>query len=323
MSKDMTSVRHDRLSKIMALLQSRIIVSHNALWETGGYNSERTLQNDLFYLRGAYGADIRYDFREKMYVLRHAGAFHINLKITKDEIEALTAGLKMAAHFLPHLDKKADSLWEKLADYIPQEIVSWGEELGRSAIMATPLAPVQREIFAALVEAKHTRNAVNIRYAAPTKPAKQWLLSPYAFYFRGSAWYMVSYNHTYQNLGIHRISRIKSASPAKEPYVPPEDAGFTEDYILSAWHITPGRERYFIKVHIKEPLADSFREIQWHPTQKISECTEGGIFLTAEVPYLQEVARWVLAGAPSVHVLEPYELKVMVKEFAEKAIADS
>ncbi len=320
MPKDMTSVRHDRLSRIMALLQSRLIVSHDMLWATGEYKSERTLQNDLSYLRGTYGADIHYNFSERMYVLKHAGVFHINLKVTKEEVEALTAGLKMAAHFLPHLEKSSDSLWEKLGGYIPQEIVAWGSELGNSTVMATPLAPVRREVFATLLEAKHKRSAINIRYAAPNREAKRWLLSPYEFYFRGNAWYMVSYNHKYQNIGIHRISRITSASFASEPYVPPEEVGFTQDYISSAWHVMPGLERHFIKVHITDPLADTFREIRWHPTQKIENSPNGGIILTAEVPHLQEVARWVLSGAPHIHVIAPDELKGLVKEFAEGAL---
>ena len=181
MPKDMTSIRHDRLSKVMALLQSRIKVSHDELWLVGSYHSERTLQNDLFYLRGTYGADIHYDFCKKVYVLKHAGAFHINLKATNEEIEALTAGLKMAAHFLPHLEKGASTLWEKLGNYIPKEMVSWGAELARSTVMATPLAPVRADVFNVLLEAKHKKSAVVIRYAAPSKRAKEWLLSPYDF----------------------------------------------------------------------------------------------------------------------------------------------
>ena len=43
---------------------------------------------------------------------------------------------------------------------------------------------------------------------------------------------------------------------------------------------------------------------KWHPTQKIEESPEGGVILTAEVPHLPEVARWILSGAPHIHVLE-------------------
>lgn len=45
MPRDMTSVRHDRLLKIMALLQSRGRVSSDELQITGEYNNKRTLQN--------------------------------------------------------------------------------------------------------------------------------------------------------------------------------------------------------------------------------------------------------------------------------------
>jgi len=43
---------------------------------------------------------------------------------------------------------------------------------------------------------------------------------------------------------------------------------------------------------------------KWHPTQKIEKSADGGIVLTAEIPHLPEVARWVLSGAPHIHVLE-------------------
>lgn len=132
---------------------------------------------------------------------------------------------------------------------------------------------------------------------------------------------MVSCNRKYKNLGIHRVSRIISASFSDEKYILPEEAGFSEDYVLSAWHVMPGFKKIPIKVHITEPLAESFREIKWHQTQKIKNCSEGGIILTAEVPDLYEVARWVMSGAPHVEIIEPNELKEIVKEFAEEILS--
>ena len=226
----------------------------------------------------------------------------------------------MATHFLPHLKNSADSLWNKLRKFIPDEIISHGSEIVRSTMMTSPVAKVDSEIFNILLEAKQEKKAVNILYTSPEKKPKQWILSPYDFYFRGNAWYMVSYNHKYENLGIHRVSRIISASISNEEYILPEVSGFTSDYISSAWHVIPGFEKIFIKVHITEPLAESFREIKWHPTQKIEELSDRSIIFTAEVPCLDEVARWVLAGAPNVKVLEPEELKSIVREFAMKVI---
>lgn len=319
MPKDMTSIRHDRLSRVMAFLQSRVRATHDEIFTVGEYTSNRTFQNDLCYLRGIYGANIRYDSREKLYVMETAGAFHLNLKITQPEVEALTAGLSMSAHFLPYLKKPAGTLWEKLRNYISAEIISSGAEIVRSTMAAVPVGEVDAEIFNALVEAKRSRKTVNILYAAPGRRPRQWELSPYDLYFKGNAWYMVSYKHKYSNIAIHRVSRIISTVISDGEYFPPEEAGFSEDYVLSAWHVVPGTDRIPVKVKITEPLADTFREVKWHPTQKIEE-TEGGIILTAEVPDLYEIARWVMSGAPHIIVIEPDELRDIVRNFAEDVL---
>ena len=276
----------------------------------------------MHYLRGIYGANIIYDARKKLYVMESAGAFHVNLKLTQSEVEALTAGLSMASHFLPHLKNSASSLWSKLGNYIPSEIISRGSEMMRSTNMLLPVAEIDAEIFNTLLEAKRAKRAVNILYSAPEKLPKQWVLSPYHFYFRGNAWYMASYNHRFENLGIHRVSRIISASFSDEEYFSPEDAGFSDNYILSAWHVIPGFEKISVKVKITEPLAETFKEIQWHPTQKIEELQDGGIILSAEVPNLYEFARWVMSGAPHIEAIEPEELKEIVKEFAREILKE-
>ena len=114
------------------------------------------------------------------------------------------------------------------------------------------------------------------------------------------------------------MNRIISASISEDEYVMSEEAGFTEDYVLSAWHVIPGSEKIPVKVQITEPLSESFRELKWHPTQKVIECSEGGIILTAEVPDLYEVARWVMSGAPHIIVIEPDDLKDIVHDYCRR-----
>ncbi|MBQ7221553.1 MAG: WYL domain-containing protein [Synergistaceae bacterium] len=44
------------------------------------------------------------------------------------------------------------------------------------------------------------------------------------------------------------------------------------------------------------------------------------MILTAEVPHLEELARWILAGAPNAEVLEPPALKYIVRDLALSVI---
>lgn len=330
MPKDMSSVRYSRLLKIIALFQSKKKVSRKELELIGEYNvknnvekyhQNRTLQNDLDFLRDQ-GAEIEYNRQEKLYVLKNDEAFIINIKVTKCEIEALSAGLKMVSHFLPHLNSEAHSLWEKLGIYVPHNLAKIGDTLATSTVIAIPVAPVKPDIFSILIEAKYKKSAVNIRYLSPNKEPRYWTLSPYDFYFRGNAWYMISFNHRHKALSIHRISRITKAEFSSNKYVLAEEGGFSDDFTSTAWHITPGREKHFFKVQLFENLANSMLEIKWHPTQKTEKLPDGSVILSAEVPNLDEVAKWCLAGAPNIRIIEPEELKAKIKEFALPLIQD-
>lgn len=120
------------------------------------------------------------------------------------------------------------------------------------------------------------------------------------------------------DIPLRFLCRIISASLSSAQYVLPEESGFSDDYVLTAWHVIPGHEKIPVKVHISGQLADTFRNVQWHPAQQVEECGEGGIILRAEVPGLYEVARWVLSGAPHIKVIAPEELREIVREFAQE-----
>lgn len=173
----MSSARYERLHRIIALLQSKKAVSRAEL-ETAGqytftkkknrYEQNRTLQNDLDFLRDE-GADIVYDRAINKYVLKSEGSLLVNIKISGDEAKMLSAGLKMAAHFLPNMERVSRTLWEKIAVYIPQDSAHEGEELARSTVIAVPVAPVDPKIFSALTGAKCRHRAMRILYASPGK----------------------------------------------------------------------------------------------------------------------------------------------------------
>ena len=125
-----------------------------------------------------------------------------------------------------------------------------GEDLAKSTVIAIPVAPVKTEVFNTLLAAKYKKQAIKITYKSPDKASRQWILSPYDFYFRGNVWYMISFNHKHKALSIHRISRIKKAVISEEKYVEAEEGGFTGDYISTAWHIAPGLEKHFVKIQL-------------------------------------------------------------------------
>ena len=248
------------------MFQSRKTVSRNELETAGqytftkkkGYEQNRTLQQDLDFLRDE-GADIVYDRKSRKYVLRREGSLLVNIKISGGEVKALAAGLKMAAHFLPHLEDDAGELWEKIAVYIPQDLAQEGYSLARSTIISIPAAKVKPEVFSLLTEARHKRRAVSILYVSPGNKPREWTVSP-------------------------------------------------------------GKERHHVRIMLRGRLAETVREVEFHPTQKIEEAGNGEVILTAEVPYLDEAARWIMSCAGDACAVEPEELRGMVRDYAGRVL---
>ncbi|MBQ7154313.1 MAG: WYL domain-containing protein [Synergistaceae bacterium] len=326
MSRDMNTVRYRRVLEVLRCLHDNGRASRKRLEEEGGYavsgagQQNRTFQRDLQFMREELGAEIEYDPRDNVYVLKHEGSLLVNIKAARTEIEAVCAGLKMASHFLPHLENDAASLWKKLSSYIPHDLAKYGQDLAESAVIAIPVAAVQPEVFKLLVEAKNSLKTVRIRYVSPGKDGRTWTLSPYDFYFRGNAWYMISFNHEHKALSTHKLSRIVRANFAQEKYVLPEEGGFSEEYASSAWYVSPGTERHSITLKLTGNIAEAVSSVKWHSSQRTEKQPDGSVILTAEVPYLEEAARWVLGGAPNVKVIAPQKLKYIVRDMAMSVI---
>ncbi len=98
---------------------------------------------------------------------------------------------------------------------------------------------------------------------------------------------------------------------------PPENYS-QERFTASAWYVAPGELEHNISLKIIEPMATIVSETRWHPTQKTERLDSDTIVLSAHVPDLKEVARWVLSAAPYITVLEPPELREMVRGLAQQ-----
>ena len=59
-------------------------------------------------------------------------------------------------------------------------------------------------------------------------------------------------------------------------------------------------------------------ETRWHPTQTTERVGRDALVLSARVPDLGEVARWILSAAPYISVLEPLELRALVHDLAAR-----
>ena len=327
MPQDLSSIRLRRLNRMMLELASGDCVSKNAVMKRLEYTQSRTFERDLAFLREEFGVDIAYDRGKKGYRLEGKGRFLLTLDLSEQDVMALSAGLRMAAHFLPHLEEGRDRLWNTLRTAIPETLARQGDELGKSAVVALPVSPVDPDIFETITTAITNRRMLRLRYAAPGRSGDsphEHDVSPWGVYFRAHAWYLWALNERFTTPNPFRIGRITRADILDRAWheVPPGDL-CVEQYASSAWYGMPGPAITPVRIRVLAPLATAVSETMWHPTQRITWAKDGSsLVLEAAVPNLDEVARWILASAPNAEPLDPPELRDLVTTWAKAACGE-
>ena len=322
MSSDLSSVRVSRLNSLLVKVGARPGISRAELMESLGYASARTFERDLEFLRGEFGVEIEYSPASRGYVLKGRGKFLMQLLLDENEALGLASGVRMAAHFLPHLSSACETAWEKLSAFLPPDAAQISREWGQSVSLTTPVSPCDPVVFPRLHLAIRTKTCARIRYTSPyrTPPEeREYTLSPWGMYFREHSWYLwtgradkpAAQGFTF------RLARIKSVELCPELTYADQPQGWSlESFAGSAWFAASGAPRYAVTLKIFPPLAQIVAETPWHATQRIEPQTDGSILLCAELPELTEMARWIMACAPCAQVLAPDELKTRVAALA-------
>jgi len=316
MPKDISSIRMERLNELMSLLSDGRGYSKSELIQRFEYASARTLERDLEFMRYRFNADIRNEPPNHKYKCYDCGQFMLRTVLTRDEVTALAAGLKMAGHFLPHLTNGAQDAWTKIAGLMPKELMALGQELSEATTLSLPVSPLSPQILEQVIQAIRGKKAIEIQYTSPyqNNETKQRTISPWGIYFQSHAWYLWAASAEHPQGATYRISRIQNCTQSQTEYITAPQGKSTKEYAQTAWFAKPGELKHNIKLRIKMPLASIVKETIWHPTQEIETQTDGSIIYSARVPDLEEVARWTMSCAPWAEVIEPRELKDRVKE---------
>ena len=284
------------------------------------YNDRRALQEDIRMLRDEYRTEIVFKRKKPYrYYLKSEGDFLLSLNLNEEDVIALVAGLGMVSHFIPPMKNNCKFLWDKIKKILPENLVNFGQWLSGVATVATPVSGMNAEIFNTILKALRDKSMLELNYSSPYKKrgTRSHILAPWGVFFRAHAWYLLAGKQRKQIPYLFRLSRISKAEIRSDiVFVEPPESYSQENFTASAWYATPGELNFNIKLKILEPMATIVAETTWNPTQKTKRLDENTIELTANIPDLKEVARWVLSSAPYVTVEEPHELRKIVNELA-------
>jgi predicted DNA-binding transcriptional regulator YafY len=179
---------------------------------------------------------------------------------------------------------------------------------------------VERQKFFDINKACEMSRAVDITYHSADKDeVTTRMIDPYKLLQNRGTWYAVAWCRLRNDMRLFALHRIES-------YQVLDDVGFRvrDDFDVDAWIdkaflLEHTGQEHRVKVHFKPRSARYIRERNWHASQELTEHEDKSCTLEFLTQSLEETKRWVLSYGSEAHVLEPPELRDMLREEHRRA----
>lgn len=316
------SRRLERLLTIDQLLRSGKRITQGILTEHLEVK-ERTVRNDLHFLRDRYSAPLEYDQSGKRWYYTDPNWRLPSISLSQGELFALTLGAKMLESYVGSAyEKELRSSIERLSERLPEQTWVNLQRLADERIIFRPGAEMLNlslEIWQQLLDAFNTSRRIWIRYYAATRNEEsERVVDPYFLdIYRGSNPYLIGFCHKRQAIRDFRIDRIKNLRILDETFE--KDSSFNAKAYLEKRFQNEGGDKLFsVTIWFNPSSAPFIKERRWHTSQKLVEHPDGSLTLHLVVAGLNDLKRWVLGYGKGAIVKEPQELVQLIKREVEE-----
>ena len=282
--------------------------------------SERTIRNDLNFLRDRYSAPLECT-RQKGYHYTDLEWRLPTINLSKGELFALTLGARMLeAYAGSAYASDLRSAVERLSERLPEQTWVDLQQLSAERILFRGGAEIDLnpEVWHALEEACQTLKTVEMTYYTASRDSvSERKFNPYVLHiYRGTNPYVIGYCHKREEIRWFRVDRIKRLEILPETFVadPTFDA---KDHLELIFQHEAGGVPLPVAIWFDAPTAPYVRERRWHPTQELQEHSDGSLTLCMVVRGLNDLKRWVLGYGKGAIVREPLELVQLVRDEVE------
>jgi predicted DNA-binding transcriptional regulator YafY len=241
------------------------------------------------------------------------------LVFTPEEAVAVSLGTSIVHEMWGQLyHEAAQGVLAKLENVLPDEQrqeIAWA----RRSLVATGMNRADIEMLTPLLEklrrAVRENRRVSMTYHSGSNPhGEQRDLDPYALIHRWGWWYVVGFCQLRQDMRSFRVDRIAELNVTERTF--PAPAGFDiHAYMAQEWQNIP-------QMKVRMRFAPQFSHLAQYGRgywEAFEEQPGGSVVVTFSAPDVYAAASNVLAYGPAVTVLEPPEVRQMVKEWAQTA----
>jgi predicted DNA-binding transcriptional regulator YafY len=305
----------ERLVQIDSLLRSRKPQTQRSL--AGELEvSDRTIRNDLDFLRDRFGAPLEYKRKLGWHYTDPTWRLP-SIPLSKGELFALTLGAKMLECYAgsPYAAELQSAI-HQLQGRLPETTRVNLQQVASERFLFRPgaITKLDPEIWHQLEDACQSSRQVWMRYFTASRKAEtKRVIDPYLIYlYRGTNFYVVGFCHTRQEQRQFRIDRIRAIEVLDTTFT--RDPSFdAKQYLENVFqNETDGTPRQ-VEIWFDASTAPYIEERCWHATQEIEKYDDGSLTLRMVVSGMNEVKRWVLGYGKGAIIQKPPELVQLVQ----------
>ncbi|MCE9606209.1 MAG: YafY family transcriptional regulator [Planctomycetia bacterium] len=213
----------------------------------------------------------------------------------------------------------------KLESNLPSKLRAYVHDLAEAVRIRLPQSgrtEGHESTYLELLDAVGSHRAVRISYGSLSEQSEiTTKLLPYQLLFSRRSWYVVGRSSLHREVRMFNLTRIKKLESLEDKFRVPARFNM-ERFLRNAWHLIPepGPDRQVL-IRFEPMVAHNVAEVLWHKTQTIEWRDDGRIDFRALVSGLHEIAWWVLGYGDQAEVIEPPELREIVRDRARKMCA--
>lgn len=284
--------------------------------------SERTLHDDLRYLKDRLAREITFDHAKGGYYNGSPDKRLPSFELSSGEIFALTLGKEMLSIYTgTSFEATLRSALEKISERLPEKVHVDPEEI-KSVIRfrASAIVPLSAKLFSDMNRACDLQQQIDLTYFAASKgETTSRIINPQCVLHDRGTWYVVAYCNSRKAMRMFALHRIKDYKILDTTFegMPVDELN---KWIDAAFQIEHGERTYEVVIKFAPHSARYIRERIWHPQQSIEDFEDGSCKMSFPAASLDEVVRWLAPYGPDSVVLEPPELRRMVIDAAQETL---
>ncbi|WPF87559.1 WYL domain-containing protein [Cyanobacterium aponinum AL20118] len=280
--------------------------------------SDRTIRNDLDFLRDRFFAPLKYSKTKGWYYTDHNWRLP-TISLSKGELFALTLGARMlSAYAGSGYEQELRSSIERLSERLPENTWVDLQQLADEKVIfrsGAEMINLDPNIWQLLLKACRNENKVWMLYYVASRNAdSERIIDPYILYIhRATNPYLIGFCHKRLEYRWFRVDRIREIKILDETFVKKADFD-AQAYLKQIFQYEVGGKPVTVKIRFNKHTAPFIRERRWHETQTIEEHDDGSLTLSMFTSGLNDLKRWILSYGSGAIALEPPELVELLRD---------